>query len=207
MVRTLKMLFLAWLLLVPLAPAAAVEEQDPQEMVRETATLMLGKLRDHRSELEADPNLIYGMVRDIVLPRFDFDLISRYVLGRHWRQATDTQRQAFIESFRGLLVRTYAHALLNYSDKDVRYLDVRPDADGRRVMVPTQVAAAGAPPIPIDYKLYKDPLGVWKVYDVVIDGISLVSTYRNNFAGEVARLGMDGLISALQQRADAGGKP
>jgi phospholipid transport system substrate-binding protein len=188
------------LLALPLAPSAATVE--PQEVVRETADLMLDKLRSHRTELDADPSLIYGMVQEIVLPRFDFELISRYVLGRYWRQATAAQQQAFIESFRSLLVRTYAHALLNYSDQDIRYLAVRADKDGDRVLVPTQVAAAGAPAIPIDYKLYRDGGGAWKVYDVVIDGISLVSTYRNNFNSQIGRVGIDGVIESMQQRAE-----
>jgi len=191
---------LALLLALPLAPATAATE--PQEVVRETADQMLGKLRSHRAELDADPSLIYGMVQDIVLPRFDFELISRYVLGRYWRQASAAQQQAFIEGFRSLLVRTYAHALLNYSDQDIRYLSVRADKSGDRVMVPTQVAAAGAPAIPIDYKLYRDGGGAWKVYDVVIDGISLVSTYRSNFNSQIGRVGIDGVIESLQQRAE-----
>jgi phospholipid transport system substrate-binding protein len=191
---------LALLLALPLAPATAATE--PQEVVRETADQMLGKLRSHRTELDADPSLIYGMVQEIVLPRFDFELISRYVLGRYWRQASAAQQQAFIEGFRSLLVRTYAHALLNYSDQDIRYLSVRADKDGDRVLVPTQVAAAGAPAIPIDYKLYRDGGGAWRVYDVVIDGISLVSTYRSNFNSQIGRVGIDGVIESMQQRAE-----
>jgi phospholipid transport system substrate-binding protein len=199
-VRPILACLLALLLALPLVSAAATEE--PQEVVRQTAEQMLGKLRSHRAELDADPNLIYGMVQEIVLPRFDFELISRYVLGRYWRQASTAQQQAFIEGFRSLLVRTYAHALLNYSDQDIRYLAVRPDKEGERVMVPTQVAAAGAPAIPIDYKLYRDGGGDWKVYDVVIDGISLVSTYRNNFNSQIGRVGIDGVIESMQQRAE-----
>jgi phospholipid transport system substrate-binding protein len=191
---------LALLLALPLVTAGSVD--DPKEMVRETADLMLGKLRSHRAELEADPGLIYGMVQEIVLPRFDFELISRYVLGRHWRQANAAQQQAFIEGFRSLLVRTYAHALLNYSDQDIKYLAVRPDKEGNRVLVPTQVAATGAPAIPIDYKLYRDGGGAWKVYDVVIDGISLVSTYRNNFNSQIGRVGIDGVIESMRERAE-----
>ncbi len=200
MARPIFTCLLALLLALPLAPATAATE--PQEVVRETADQMLGKLRSHRAELDADPSLIYGMVQDIVLPRFDFELISRYVLGRYWRQASAAQQQAFIEGFRSLLVRTYAHALLNYSDQDIRYLSVRADKGGDRVLVPTQVAAAGAPAIPIDYKLYRDGGGAWKVYDVVIDGISLVSTYRTNFNSQIGRVGIDGVIESLQQRAE-----
>jgi phospholipid transport system substrate-binding protein len=198
--RPIFSILLGLMLVLPLGPVAAATE--PQEVVRETADQMLDKLRSHRAELDADPSLIYGMVQEIVLPRFDFELISRYVLGRYWRQASTAQQQAFIEGFRSLLVRTYAHALLNYSDQDIRYLSVRADKDGARVLVPTQVAAAGAPAIPIDYKLYRDGGGAWKVYDVVIDGISLVSTYRNNFNSQIGRVGIDGVIESLQQRAE-----
>jgi phospholipid transport system substrate-binding protein len=185
-------------LLLPGAGTASAEE--PLEVVRQTADRMLDELREHRSELEADPRLIYGLVEEIVLPRFDFELISRYALGKYWRTASEAQREAFIENFRNLLVRTYAHTLLNYSDQDIRYMPVRKGGNDKRVVVQTQVSAAGAPPIPVDYKLYTEDGAVWRVYDVEIDGVSLVSTYRTNFDSQIRRVGVNGIIDWLAQR-------
>ena len=190
---------LLWLvLLLPGAGTAAAEE--PLEVVRQTADRMIAELRQHRSELEADPRLIYGFVEEIVLPRFDFDLISRYALGKHWRTASAEQREAFVSNFRNLMVRTYAHTLLNYSDQEIRYLPVRSGGNDKRVVVATKVSAAGASAIPIDYKLYTADGTTWRVYDVEIDGVSLVSTYRSNFDSQIRRVGVDGVIQWLAER-------
>ena len=119
----------------PVALLAAAE--DPERVIRDTADRMIVELRDHRQQLEADPLLIYGLVEEIVVPRFDFERISRFVLGVHWRQATDEQKQAFIVQFRNLMVRTYAHTLLNYSDQEIRYLPVRVGDKPNFAMVPS----------------------------------------------------------------------
>jgi len=195
----LKTSWLLWLLfLLPGAGAAASEE--PLEVVRQTADRMIAELRQHRTQLEADPRLIYGLVEEIVLPRFDFELISRYAMGKYWRSASEAQRRAFVTNFRSLLVRTYAHTLLNYSDQDIRYMPVRSGTNDKRVVVATQVSAAGAQAIPIDYKLYRNDGGSWQVYDVEIDGVSLVSTYRSNFDSQIRRVGVDGIIQWLAER-------
>jgi len=161
---------------------------------------MIAELRQHRAELEADPRLIYGLVEEIVVPRFDFELISRYALGKYWRTASPEQRATFIENFRSLMVRTYAHTLLNYSDQEIQYLPVRSGKNDKRVVVATKVSAAGAPAIPIDYKLYTNDGASWRVYDVEIDGVSLVSTYRSNFDSQIRRVGVDGVIQWLVER-------
>lgn len=190
---------LLWLLwLWPLVQVWAAE--DPERAIRDTADRMIHELKLHRQELEADPLLIYGMVEEIVLPRFDFERISRFVLGRYWREATPAQRQEFVRQFRNLLVRTYAHTLLNYSDQEINYLPVRRTDKPTLVVVPTQVSEPGAPAIPIDYKLFTGGDGRWQVYDVVIDGVSLVSTYRSNFSSQIQRMGLDGVIAWLDQR-------
>jgi phospholipid transport system substrate-binding protein len=198
-VVSLSRIWLLWLLLLlPGWGTAAAEE--PLEVVRQTADRMITELRAHRKELEADPRLIYGLVEKIVLPRFDFELISKYALGKNWRTATPEQRKAFTSNFRSLMVRTYAHTLLNYSDQEIRYLPVRGGGNDKRVVVATQVSAVGAAAIPIDYKLYAADGGGWQVYDVEIDGVSLVSTYRSNFDSQIRRVGVDGVIQWLVER-------
>lgn len=191
--------WLLWLLLVLPGVGTAMAEE-PLEVIRQTADRMIAELRQHRAELEADPRQIYGLVEEIVLPRFDFELISKYALGKYWRTATPKQRKDFIENFRSLMVRTYAHTLLNYSDEKIQYLPVRRGGNDKRVVVATKVSASGAPPIPIDYKLYTADGSTWQVYDVEIDGVSLVSTYRSNFDGQIRRVGVDGVLKWLVER-------
>jgi len=135
----------------------------------------------------------------MILPLFDFRFMSQSALGRFWRNASEGQREALTVEFRELLVRTYASALLDYSDQKVELLPVRYPPDATRVTIPTRLQAPGAPPIPIDYRLRLNG-DKWLIYDVVIDGVSLVTNYRSQFAAEVRRGGVDGLIRTLASK-------
>lgn len=177
--------------------AAAIE--GPQQMVRSTADKVLAEVSARKAELEADPRLIYPLVETSVLPHFDFRRMSQSALGRFWRDASEAQRADVTREFREMLVRTYATALLGYSGQEIEYLPVKVGTDADGVVVPTRLALGGAPPVPIDYRLRKNDDG-WKVYDVVIDGVSLITNYRSQFAGVVRRSGIDGLISALANK-------
>ncbi|HHH13259.1 MAG TPA: ABC transporter substrate-binding protein [Thiolapillus brandeum] len=172
---------------------------DPQELVRSTAEYVLSEVRAHKAELERDNSGIYRLVEERVIPHFDFRRMTRSALGRYWRQATEEQRNRLTREFQELLVRTYAIMLLSYSDEKVEYLPFRGRPGDKRVVVRTKVYTSdGAPPVPIDYRLYfKD--GQWKVYDVVVDGVSLVSNYRGTFASEVRKGGIEGLIVSLEK--------
>ena len=177
---------------------AAAEALGPQELIRDTAEQVLGEVLRNKDELEKDPSGIYDLVQEKVVPHFDFSRMSQAALGRYWRQASEEQRDRLIREFQELLVRTYAVALLNYSGQPIDYLAVRIPEDAQDVMIPTRVEAGG-PPVPIDYRLYLADNG-WKVYDVVIDGVSMVTNYRSTFATQVRRSGIDGLIKQLAER-------
>ncbi|HIE55753.1 MAG TPA: ABC transporter substrate-binding protein [Chromatiaceae bacterium] len=187
---------LTLLLMAPLAPNA---EEDPQQLVRNTAEYVLSQVRARKAELEKDSSGIYDLVQEKVIPHFDFRLMTRAVVGRYWRQASEKQRERLIHEFRELLVRTYATMLLSYSDERVEYLPFRGKPQDQRVMVNTKIFTSdGAPPVPISYRLYRKN-GEWKVYDVVVDGVSLLSNYRKSFAAEIRKNGIDGLIASLEQ--------
>jgi phospholipid transport system substrate-binding protein len=168
-------------------------------LVRDTSERMLEVLEARRPDLETTPGLIYNLVNEIVVPNFDFERITQYALGRYWRKVDAAQKASMVAEFRQLLVRIYAKALLNYSGQEIRYLPLRPGSRAGEVTVHTEVREAGGPPIPIDYRLYLKG-GAWKVYDITIDGISLVSNYRSSFAAEIRRKGVDGLIETLRAR-------
>ncbi|MET0046208.1 MAG: ABC transporter substrate-binding protein [Sedimenticola sp.] len=171
----------------------------PVEVVRETSNLMLAEVASRKEELDEFPGRIYGLVDQIVLPKFDFIRMSKLVLGKYWRRATDEEKASFIAAFRELLVRTYATALLNYSDQEIKYLPSRMVEGAEEVVVNTEVSESGAPAVPINYNLYKDGED-WLVFDVVIDGVSLVSNYRTSFASQIRRYKLAGLIKKLEQR-------
>ena len=195
--RTLGVLLgLCWLLLA--GPAAAIQE-NPREVVIDTSERMLKALSAERDHLKEQPGRIFVLVDEIVLPRFDFQRMSEQVLGNFWKKADAGQREAFVAQFRDLLVRTYTTALLNFSGQTIDYLPLQAAAGVTDVVVRTEVRQAGAPSIPIDYSLYANS-DTWKVYDVVVDGISLVTNYRRNFANRIRRGGMDSLIADLAAR-------
>ena len=188
---------IAVLVLLSTCVVAAVD--DPQALVRQTADKVLAEVSSRKAELEADPRLIYPLVESTVLPHFDFRAMSQSALGRFWRDASDAQKEKVTEEFRELLVRTYATALLGYSGQQIEDLPVQIPPDAEQVLIPTRIASSGAPPVPINYRLKRDDAR-WLVFDVVIDGVSLITNYRSQFTGLVRRGGIDGLITALAEK-------
>ncbi len=182
---------------------SAMAVTDPQALVKKTTEQVLAEISAKKQELTSNPGRIYPLIDDILLPRFDFNQISRLVLGKHWKQATKAQKNTFIKEFRELLVRTYATALLLYSGQEINYPPLEAKPDAKRVKVRTKVQDKGAGAVPIDYSLYLRK-NSWKVYDVTIDGVSLVSTYRSNFNSQIKRHKLSGLISNIKQRNSKG---
>lgn len=175
------------------------------QAVEDTASRMLVALKQQREALRADPSKIYGLVERIAVPRFDFEAISQWVLGRNWRGASPEQRQRFTAEFQNLLVRIYSNALLEYSDETVRFLPgAAPNADGD-VLVRSEFVRRAGPAVPINYSVHQKN-GQWLVYDVTVDGVSLVANYRTTFANQVRDQGMDGLIASLAKLNASGGK-
>ncbi len=171
----------------------------PQELVQRTAEEMLTKLRAEKQVIERHPERIYELVNQIVLPHFDFERMSSWVLGKHWRAATPAQKERFTTEFRTLLVRTYAKSLSAYTDSKISYLPMRPSPQEDQVKVRTEVDQPGGFPIPIDYELRRQG-DDWKVIDVTIDGVSLVTNYRSTFASQIRQDGLDKLITVLAER-------
>ncbi|WP_456374340.1 MlaC/ttg2D family ABC transporter substrate-binding protein [Thiolapillus sp.] len=194
---TFTRMLMAILLLVGGWTQASDSTADPVALIRSTADYVLEQVRERKAELQKDSSGIYELVQKKVLPHFDFRIMSRGALGKYWRRASEAQKQRIAREFRELLVRTYATTLLNYSDQEVEYLPFRGKPEDKRVTVATRVHDQGGPPIPINYRLYRTSDGRWKIYDVVVDGVSLVSNYRSSFAAEVKKSGIEGLISSL----------
>ena len=173
---------------------------DPKAMIKATADKVLSEVTLHKDELEKDLSGLYVLVQEAVVPNTDFYRMSQVAMGRYWRRADEEQRQKIAHEFREMLVRTYATALLNYSGEQIEYLPVRSQPGDKEVMVPTRInLQGGGPAVPIHYRVYLAEDG-WKLYDVVIDGVSLVANYRSSFASQIRRGGVDGLIQQLAQR-------
>ncbi|MDH5694906.1 MAG: ABC transporter substrate-binding protein, partial [Gammaproteobacteria bacterium] len=141
------------LLLGGLGLSAQAAEQGPQQMVMDTTKEVLKILDRERDKIKKDPNHIYGLIDKHVLPHFDFERMSRWTLGRHWRTASEKQKERFIAQFRTLLVRTYASSLLEFSGQKIEFLPFRKGSDEKEAMVRSEVEQAGPFPIPINYRL------------------------------------------------------
>lgn len=178
---------------------------DPIAFLRNIADYVIDQIETRRAELEQDSSQIYSLVETRIVPHFDFHMMSRSAAGRHWRKATESQKQRLARQFQELLVRTYALSMLSYSGQKVEYLPLRGDPTAQRVVVNTRVLSDG-PQVPVDYRLYmKD--GEWLIYDVIVDGVSLVANYRSSFGAEIGRGGIDGLITTLAEKNRKFGEP
>lgn len=175
--------------------------QDAQTVVKDTSDKVIARVKAEREVLRANPLRLHNLVDELIFPHFDFVRISRWVLGKHWREASPQQKARFIEEFRKLLIRTYAMALLEYADRTIKYLPVHAEPGSKTVTVKTEVEQVGskATTVPIYYRMHIKDNG-WKVYDVSVDGVSLVSTYRSSFASEIRQSGLDTLIKNLASK-------
>jgi len=155
---------------------------------------------------KADPSQTYKLVDKIVLPLFDFVKMSKLVLGRNWRKATREQKKRFVIEFRALLVRTYTTALVKRAKTDIKVSISyeQPVNAGRRscpdcIILKTNVKLNGKQPVKVDYAMYPKK-GKWKVYNVSVGGVSLVTTYRNEFKNDVRTIGINGLINKIKKQ-------
>jgi len=176
--------------------AAATSSTSAEDLVKSTTDQVLETLADEREAIENSPDRLFEIVDEIVLPHFDFERMSRRVLGKAWKRASPEQQSNFIKEFQTLLVRTYATALKAYSDETIEFLPPREKEGGKETTIRTQIVLSGSPPIPMNYEMYERDDG-WKVFDVAIDGVSLVINYRSTFRSEIRKNGVDGLIARL----------
>ena len=197
-----KIFFMSAVMVVMLAlffSGSVMAIQAPEDLVAETTDKITSVLRVEQDKIKANPERLYEIVDEIVLPHFDFSRMSSWVLGKYWRTANKDERAQFTQEFRALLVRTYAKALNDNYDRKIDMLSARGKEDAKEVTVRTEVQQEAGFPIPIDYKMYvKDDH--WKVYDVSVDGISLVANYRTSFAQEIRKDGLPKLIARLADR-------
>jgi len=176
---------------------AHANAMEPNELIQVTTEELLNEFTANRETYENDRNSLYEMVNRIAIPHFDFDRMTKIVLGRHYAKATEDQRHQFTEEFKTLLVRTYSQALFQYSDEKISYVPAVPYRDG--MIVREEIDVDAAVPVRLEYFLAKKDSG-WKVYDVRIDGISLVTTFRNSYNTAISQKGLPVLIADLQKK-------
>lgn len=199
MKKTMQYLPLAVLFWSVTAISIAGDQHPARLIVENAVTVMTTKLKEDEALIKKDPHHLLVLVEKYVLPHFDFKKMSSWALGKYNRKATDKQKVDFTEQFRLLLVRTYSKAFSEGGDRKVTYLPVRKSKKEHEAVVRTEIDQGSAFPLPVNYRMHKVD-NIWKVYDVTIDGISIVSNYRNTFAKEIRKDGIDKLISRLSAK-------
>jgi phospholipid transport system substrate-binding protein len=191
--------------LAALAATAALAQDAPDAIVKKGVDDVLSAIKSDKDLQAGNLDKVMKLADEKVLPNFDMARMTRLAVGRAWQQASEPQREALVKEFKAMIVRTYSSSLSQYRNQTVEVKPLKVAAGDKDVVVRTEVKQSGGPPIPIDYSMEKADGGAWKVYDVVVDGVSLVTTYRGSFADIVQKSGIDGLLKALQERNLRGG--
>jgi phospholipid transport system substrate-binding protein len=180
--------------------AAPVPTDDPGKLVQASAEGMLKDLDANRDAFRKDPSKVNALVDKWLLPHFDTAYSARLVLGKHWRDASEDQRKRFVNAFYQSLLRNYGSALADFTSDRMKFLPAQVDGDNATVR--TEIKRSNGTRIPVNYSLRKTE-GQWKAWDVVIEGISYVKSFREDFGAEIDQKGLDAVI----QRIEKGGLP
>jgi len=186
------------LALVSGASAVTAEEHPAQTMVVDSTMAMLDVLRDEGDRIKSDPDFLLAKVDEIVVPNLDFNTMTKLAVGKFWRKASAEQKTDLVEQFKQLLLNTYTGALTEYSGQKINFQPFRPEKREDRAVVRSVFDQSGGSDVPVLYKL-RDKNG-WSIYDIEVNNISLVTSYRTAFASEINRGGIDGLLQTLKER-------
>lgn len=206
------MMKLFWALCFSLfASTAVAQELAPDVLIKNISDEVIGIIKQDKDIKAGNQAKINALVETKVLPHFSFKRMTALAMGRNWPKANEAQQEALVTEFRTLLVRTYSGALSHYKNEVIAFKPLRAEAADTDVTVRSQVKRPGIEPISIDYNMEKTAAG-WKVYDVVVGGVSLVTNYRESFNAQIRDKGVDGLIKSLADKnrsleTQAGAKP
>jgi phospholipid transport system substrate-binding protein len=187
--------------LMPFTKVFAVDLLTPQKRI-ESASNQL-KLKMQEPGFKDDFKKITLFVDSVIYPQVDFNYMAALVLGKHWKNATADEKKQFQDAFKNLLIRTYSRAFVEFKDWSVRYLPLNMKAEDKKVIVKTEILQPGLQPIGINYRMRLSK-GEWKTYDIIIEGVSLVTNYRTSFKNEMTKLGtLSAVVDALEKRNTA----
>lgn len=173
--------------------------ESPVTVLERASTSVIKILHDDHELLAKEPDRVYKIIDDYILPLLDDVTMAKLAMGKNWKKATKAQKISFVKEFKKLLVRTYSKSLIEFKDQSIIYFPIRLPADAKKASVKAEVIQPGGPAIPIAYRV-RVKNNKWKVYDIKIDGISLVTSYRGTFTQEIRKSGIDGLLDYMQQK-------
>lgn len=180
---------------------ACAEIVAPDKLIESTVNEVIAVIKADKSIQEGDQQKTLALVDEKVLPHFDFERMTQLAVGKYWRRATPAQKQALANEFRNMLVRTYAKVFSVYRDQVIEVKSLKMFGDDEST-VQTVISKPGTPDIPVNYELKKKPNG-WKVFDIYIEGVSMVISYRGTFSSQIEENGIEGLIKLLSDKNTA----
>jgi phospholipid transport system substrate-binding protein len=186
----------------PTAESKAVDASGPSQLIESSAQILLSGIDARRAEFHRDPTGLYELVANTLLPHFDTPYAAQLVLGPHWRAATPEQRKRFVDAFYKSLLYTYGDAMVDFTGDRLKVLPTKVAPTDERATVRTEIKRSNGTKVAVNYSLRKVN-GEWKAWDVVIDGISYVKSYREDYGAEVQQKGLDAVIQRLEQRAQS----
>lgn len=202
-VRTLICLGLSLFAYSAIAATVAADPQpSPHEIIETTAEAVAERLNGRKGYFDENPDELYTLVDEVLLPNFDVRYAGRLVLGKHWKVASREQRDRFVDVFYRFLVQSYANGILEFEQGSIKVLPPQGEGGEKRVVVKTVTRMDDGSQVPIDYSMRRTRDG-WRVYDVRIEGVSYVQNYRNQFNAEIAALGVDAVIDRLNAEVEA----
>jgi phospholipid transport system substrate-binding protein len=197
----------AMVALAAFAPAhgadVVIDNTSPQKLIETSSRALLADLDANRAAYRKDINGLYKVIDKVFLPHVDVDFAAQQVLGKNWRTATPDQRKRFVTTFYRSLLTTYGDALLDFTGDRMKVLPFQGDAAAPRASVRTEIKRSNGATVAVSYSLRKNEAGVWKVWDVVIEGISYVKSFREDFGLEIDQKGLDALLKRLETQGVA----
>jgi phospholipid transport system substrate-binding protein len=177
-----------------------VDTSGPSQLIESSANILLSGIDARRAEFRKDPTGLYKLVEETLLPHFDTPYAAQLVLGQHWRNATPEQRKRFVDAFYKSLLYTYGDAMVDFTGDRLKVLPTKAAPTDERATVRTEIKRSNGTKVGVNYSLRKVN-GEWKAWDVVIDGISYVKSYREDYGAEVQQKGLDAVITRLEAKA------
>jgi phospholipid transport system substrate-binding protein len=188
----------------PAAPAApAIDNSTPQKLIETSSRALLADLDANRASYRKDITGLYKVIDTVFLPHVDVNFAAQQVLGKHWRTATPEQKKRFVDAFYKSLLSTYGDALVDFTGDRMKVLPFKGDVAAARVSIKTEVRRSNGATVAVAYSLLKNDAGAWKVFDVVVEGISYVKAFRDDYEAKINQQGLEALLKELETRGVA----
>lgn len=185
--------------------AFAIDDRQPEQIVEDTSSKILKTINEENDRLREDPTLINGLINETVIPIIDLDSMGKLILGKYWKRASEAQRTSFVAEFKDMLIRTYAKSLVDYGHAKVNVLPARDKEQGKYYTVQSELdVGSGKAPLQVAYIFRKNKQTEWKVFDLAVDGLSLVKNFRTSFSQEIRETSLDALIARLANTNKSG---